>query len=330
MLKILLISDTHGNLDLINEKVRLTKANMVIHAGDFGFYTRESIRYLSPRELRLLVVHSPVIQHYEIDKQTSRETLIEIVERHRLLGDFEDYLNGQKEFEVPVYAVWGNHEDLRCIRQLRSDNPVKNLHLLDENNFYNIQDGQESAFNLFGIGGNFLVSKKLFDQSMGGQGGKVWSTLHQFGALYQRLKKKSSPSIFVSHVSPGKEPLLVKLMAHYLPNIWISGHMGAPYHCVWNEFTIREFHETKQLLETAINSLNEFSQHERLLTDEAKIAYELLKKELPQENQWFKKTWYINLTDAKDGYALMHVENGAFGLETISNGIHLRNMPSPT
>lgn len=323
MLKILLISDTHGNLDIINEKANITHADMVIHAGDFGFYTRDSIRHLSQRELRLLVVHSPIIQHYEIGKQTPREILVKIIEKHQLLGDFDDYLNGKKEFNVPVYAVWGNHEDLSCLKQLRSENKIKNLYLLDENSVYEVKDNHEFVFNLFGIGGNFLVGKKLFDNPIGGQGGKVWSTLHQFGVLYQRLKNKNRTSIFVSHVSPGKEPLLQKLISHFLPNIWLSGHMGAPYHCVWNEFTIREFHETKRLLESTKEILGDLSQYENLLSEEAKIAYELLHKELPPENQWYKKSWYINLTDAKDGYAVLIINNGEYSLETFSKGLKL-------
>ena len=59
MKKILLISDTHGDLDIINDRVADTNADMVIHAGDFGFYDDGSVNYLSTRELRLLVAHSP-------------------------------------------------------------------------------------------------------------------------------------------------------------------------------------------------------------------------------------------------------------------------------
>jgi predicted phosphodiesterase len=43
MRKILLISDTHGKLDTINEKILQTKADFVIHAGDFGFYDEQSL-----------------------------------------------------------------------------------------------------------------------------------------------------------------------------------------------------------------------------------------------------------------------------------------------
>ena len=37
-MRLLLISDTHGKLDIINELSAQTQADAVIHAGDFGFY----------------------------------------------------------------------------------------------------------------------------------------------------------------------------------------------------------------------------------------------------------------------------------------------------
>lgn len=56
---------------IINEKVSQTNADMVIHAGDFGFYDDQSVYRLSPRELRLSVSHSPVWRQYDVDKQTT-------------------------------------------------------------------------------------------------------------------------------------------------------------------------------------------------------------------------------------------------------------------
>jgi calcineurin-like phosphoesterase family protein len=38
MRRILLVSDTHGKIDTINEKILQTKADFVIHAGDFGLF----------------------------------------------------------------------------------------------------------------------------------------------------------------------------------------------------------------------------------------------------------------------------------------------------
>lgn len=57
-MRFLLISDTHGKLGIINELAARTKADVVIHAGDFGFYDEGSCARLADRELRLLVIHS--------------------------------------------------------------------------------------------------------------------------------------------------------------------------------------------------------------------------------------------------------------------------------
>ena len=76
MTRALLISDTHGNLDVINKLVEKTQADMVIHAGDFGFYNESSYKHISDRELLLLISHSPFWKIDPVDKTTAREKLI--------------------------------------------------------------------------------------------------------------------------------------------------------------------------------------------------------------------------------------------------------------
>lgn len=321
MHKILLISDTHGNLDRVNELASHTNADFVIHAGDFGFYDDESVKRLSPRELRLLITHSPYRNQYDVDKQTDPKIFIEIVKKHRLLGDFPDYLSGEKHFNVPVYAILGNHEDHHVLKMLRQDLQIKNLNILDETSFYEFRNDQQFEFSLYGLGGNFLPNRKLFDIPIAGRGGKVWSTLHQFGVLYNTVKHKGKPSIFVSHVSPGKEPLLTRMMIHFMPNLWLSGHMGAPFTCVWNQFTIREMHESLEWFEAEIDQVVEEQIKLDRTTDEALLAYELIKKQIPRKEFWFKKMWNINLADAKDGYAVLNYDQGRFSLETYSRGV---------
>lgn len=161
-MRILLISDTHGNIDIINQLVDKTKVDMVIHAGDFGFYDETSYEHLSTRELFLLITHSTYRNNYAIDKQSNKDALITIVKNHKLLGDFSDYLNGEKQFSVPVYTVYGNHEDVGAIKKVKKQ-PVYNFHLLDEDNIFSINENNEPAFQLFGLGGNFLVSQKRMD-----------------------------------------------------------------------------------------------------------------------------------------------------------------------
>lgn len=243
-----------------------------------------------------------------------------IVNEHQLLGHFPDYISGKKKFNVPVYAVWGNHEDVQVLKKLREGLSVNNLHVLDELNFYEFKDNDKLDFSLYGLGGNFLTSKKLFDRPIAGRCGKVWSTLDQFGALYKKVINKDKPSIFVSHVSPGKEPLLTRLMIHFMPNFWLSGHMGAPYTCVWNQFTIHEMDEALAWLQADSSFIEEYYKA-GLLSEEAAIAYELVKQPISKSDSWFKKIWNINLPDMKDGYAILNIEGTKFSLETYSSGL---------
>ncbi len=314
-MRVLLVSDTHGNLDIINQLVEVTNADLVIHAGDFGFYDESSYRHLSTRELLLLAKHSHKGK-FSVDKQTSRNDLVEIVKNNKLLGDYPDYLNHRKIFKVPVYAVYGNHEDVGVIRAFKENNSIANLNLLDEDTIYPVYDKEELAFRIFGLGGNFLVGQKLLKRPIAGNAGKVWATLHQFGVLYQKLEKKTKPTIFVSHVSPGKEPLLTRLLIHFLPNFWISGHMGAPYTCVWNQFTIREMDESLAWFDSELDQLEALSLDN--ITPEAKLAFDLMKREIQRDEYWFKKLWNINLPDAKDGYAVLNYEEGRFFLENFN------------
>jgi len=325
MYKILLLSDTHGKLDIINELAIQTKADFIIHAGDFGFYDELSIKRLSQRELRLLVTHSQVRNQYKIDKQTDRKILMDIVNNHKLLGDFPNYISGEKRFIVPVYAVYGNHEDVQVLKKIREGLQVENLNMLDEQNVYSFSNNENLEFTLYGLGGNFLVSKKLFDKPIAGNSGKVWATLHQFGVLYNNVKHKGKASIFVSHVSPGKEPLLTRLISNFMPNFWISGHMGAPYTCVWNQFTIREMNESLDWLQVNLDLIEE-QYTVGQFTEEVGIALELIKRTIPKKDYWFKKMWNINLPDAKDGYALLNYDNGRFSLETYSRGMRYLNL----
>lgn len=322
MRRILLLSDTHGRLDTINEIAHQTNADLVIHAGDFGFYDERSVYRLSHRELRLLITHSALRNKYPVDANTNREQLIDIIKNHRLLGDFSDYISGNKKFLVPVYAVWGNHEDVQVLKNIRGGLYINNLFMLDENHFYKFENNDELLFSLYGLGGNFLMSKKLFDQPIAGRCGKVWSTLHQFGVLYKSVMHKGKPSIFVSHVSPGKEPLLTRLISNLMPNFWISGHMGAPFTCVWNQFTIRELNEALEWLNVDISLIEEQFKL-GLLSGEALLAFEVIKRDVPKKDYWFKKMWNINLPDAKDGYAILNYEDGRFSLETHAKGIQL-------
>lgn len=306
-MKILLVSDTHGNLNELEELIQKTHVDAVIHAGDFGFYDSESVHRLQTRELFLLLVHSPFQKEYAVSREMPRERLIEIIQEKRLLGDFPDYLAGKKKFSVPIYAVWGNHEDLVVVEALRKKHSVHNLFLLDENHFYQLE-----GLRIFGIGGNWLP-QKLFDPPLAGKGGKLWASLSQFGSLYQKLKEETGPAVFVSHVSPGKEPLLVRLMSQFKYDLWISGHMGAPYPCLWNGFTVRNPHEELAWLSPSL----EVPSTE--LSEDTRLALDLLQKP-PLNRDPLSDPWFLNLPDIGDGHALLTLDEGRLSLATFGKG----------
>ncbi len=52
-MRLLLISDTHGRLGIINELAGHVRADVVIYAGDFGFFDDGGSERLLDRALRL-------------------------------------------------------------------------------------------------------------------------------------------------------------------------------------------------------------------------------------------------------------------------------------
>lgn len=118
-MRFLLVSDTHGQLKILNELAERTQSDAVTHAGDFGFYDEESYGQLSQRELRLLIAHSDLPQ-----KEKNRILGLAASEQaaaartHGLAGEFHAFISGTESFRVPVYAVWGNHEDKDVVDRL--------------------------------------------------------------------------------------------------------------------------------------------------------------------------------------------------------------------
>lgn len=234
--------------------------------------------------------------------------------RLSIFGDFEDYYFGKKEFDVPVYAVFGNHEDSEVVQELQRGHQIKNLHLLDENHQYVVNE----CFQLFGLGGNFLLNKKAYESTFQGVGGKVQCTFHQLGKLMKNVERSSLPAICVSHVSPGKEPLLSRLFAHLAPECWISGHMGAPFPCVWNQETIRRWKE----IEVWMGDLPEIESRDNF-TKETLYALEKMEAPLENHHDWVRRTWNINLPDFHEGHALLVMDKRKWSLESFG----VRNIP---
>ena len=133
-MRILLIPDTHGNLRQINDLARATNADVVLHAGDFGFSDDASADRLRDRELSLRLIHSEFGPELRAaGKRLSRTEMVSFIREKCPLSELPRFLRGEDRFDVPVYAVWGNYEDVEVINAFRSGKySVENLHVVDE------------------------------------------------------------------------------------------------------------------------------------------------------------------------------------------------------
>ncbi len=326
-LRLLLLSDTHGQVGVINDLARKTGADAVLHAGDFGFYDEGSYDRLSDRELRLQVMHSDLPKE-ENDRLLAlpADARPSALKAALPLSEFPDYLAGRKRFDVPVYAVWGNHEDLDVVDRLfRGELQVENLHLLHHRQAFRIGPAL-----VYGLGGNLLVGAKLLQRPLAGGSGRIWSTLSQYADLVETVERKSEhpgPRILVSHVSPGKEPFIEYLAARTRSDWTISGHMGAPAAMIWNPFAIREVDEAETHLQNGIDAVRRACM-EAAGADSAAVV-SLLDRfgPLPGERiymgrrthapRWYRDMTHINLPDAHVGYAVLTIRGKRVRIETF-------------
>ena len=224
-----LISYTQGKtIELIPAYAEEAKADICIHAGDFGFYDSASLDALSNEEIRLLVRHSilPDEQKAVLD-QTPPEERKEALKQNHLLGCFPDFLEEKKQFERPVYATWGNHDDAEIVLRLIKD-PIANLRILHEKTFFDLGD-----IVLLGVGGNCVPHKAFTQNCKKGLPGAQCRPTSVFSQYVRLLKTaRTVPAdkhiILVTHVSPLVEPFLELLVRKIGAALTISGHMGRP------------------------------------------------------------------------------------------------------
>ncbi len=329
--RFLLLSDTHGKLGVINDLAAEVGADAVIHAGDFGFYDEGSYERLSERELRLHIAHSALDAARKTEiLGLSHEERIEACREMCPLSELPMYLDGRLRFEIPVYAVWGNHEDKKVVESfVRGDLEVENLHLLTHCTTFRVGPAL-----VYGLGGNFLPGTKLMQSPIAGGAGRVWSTLSQYVELTQTVdgqKDESSTRIFVSHVSPGKEPFVESIAARTSANFTVSGHMGAPYPMVWNPFAVRSVEEASQTLRRGILEIKKACLEARG-SETAKVehAFSVIDK-IPETEarlgrgvkvpRWYCKMTHINLPDADVGYAVMELTDEGAEVRTSPRSV---------
>jgi predicted phosphodiesterase len=329
-MRILLVSDTHGRLGQMDALALKLDCDAVIHAGDFGFYDGESVERLSEREINLHIAHADLGQ---AEKATALGLTLgerrDLVRERLPLSDLPLYLAGERRFSRPLYAVWGNHEDVDVVRKFhRGEYAVPNLHVLHEESSFPVGECM-----VVGLGGNLLTGRKLFQGAIAGGGGKVWSTLQQYLRLIDRSESAGAEApirVMVSHVSPGKEPLVTIAAAAMGASLVVSGHMGAPYPMGWNEFAIREPDESVMRLRKYIALL---ASHAETIGGAAQEAVGALANHLERSigrtvamgrgavaPRWYRDLHFLNLPDCDVGHAVLVVENGSFRIESLTAG----------
>ena len=317
-MKVLLVTDTHGKLDALNDLARENLADAVIHAGDFGFYDDASVDRLSERELKLHIVHSDLRRSAkEHLLSRSRDYQREFVRDRLPLSDLPRFLTGEGRFETPVYAVWGNHEDVEVVRRFHNGEcAIKGLHVLHNQATFHLE-----GLHIFGLGGNVLIGSKFFQQPIAGGGGRIWSVLVQYLHLLETVRanaQEREKRILVSHVSSGKEAFITLVGIHAGADLIVSGHMGPPFSMVWNDFAVRSPEEAvsrvqQRLLEVeqACESLNArvVDRYKDIISHLADLPCDRIscgrRQDVPA---WYLNMFNVNLPDASSGYALLETD----------------------
>ena len=297
-MKILLISDTHGrNIDLISAYAEEMKADICIHAGDFGFYDNASIDAMSQRELFLQLKHSDISEDRKVCLlQKSAKEWITLIRKERTLGNFSDFLSDKMRFGWSIYATWGNHDDAQVVLQMIKS-PIRNLQIISENTYYDMGD-----FVIIGVGGNCTPAKSFTKKYNGlpGPQCRPESVLSQYVNLLKTAGQipAGKRKILVTHVSPLVEPFIELVAWQIGADISVSGHMGRKNGETGVTDSSRLYH-LKQIYEKLLS-----------LYPEAKEELQLFSP-LTKDHS----VQHINLPDADDGYGRLEWTDGNFSYE---------------
>jgi hypothetical protein len=210
-------------------------------------------------------------------------------------------------------------------RLFSGDITVENLHILHHRQSYQVGP----AF-IFGLGGNLLPGSKMMQRPIAGGGGKIWSTVSQYADLVETVERNAAvtgPRIFVSHVSPGKEPFAELIGARTRADFTVSGHMGAPTCMVWNPFAVSTVEEAEKRLQCGFDAVKN-SCLDTVKPDVSRAAESLeFIGRVPEDTvdlgrgikapRWYRHMTHINLPDAHIGYTSIDIVETGIKLQTF-------------
>ncbi|GAO51493.1 hypothetical protein G7K_5593-t1 [Saitoella complicata NRRL Y-17804] len=350
--RILCIADVRGNLSQINDLARESRADVVLHTGDFGFYDESSLERITDKTLRHVIQYSPLIppssrHQFPTNPSTPTNQLRQAITSSStpILSELPLFLAGAKRFEVPVYTVWGACEDVRVIEKFRAgEYRIPNFHLVDEHSSWMIDLGG-CKLRLLGLGGA-VVTHKLFDNGEGrttiaGGQGTMWTTILQMGELLDtaaRVFDYSETRVFISHASPGREGLLAQLALTLKADFTVSAGLHFRYASSYNDFSVHPSHDhfRAKLISARAGFMDVWetvrgqveasvSDTQRVLLDNVLEMVNRMPKstdESAKEDASFKNMWNFNLSDAAFGWVVLGVEGGRVSAEMKAQGFN--------
>ncbi|MDF1537951.1 MAG: metallophosphoesterase [Candidatus Thorarchaeota archaeon] len=326
-MRILVISDTHGHLQQVNQLIEKHSIDAVIHCGDLGFLSNSRAKGIPDRELALLVHHSHLKEEVNIWDLDYDDKLRFVLE-NGLLGDLDSYITEEKTFNVPIYTVQGNHDDYRVVQDILSGKtPIPNLYVITPKSDIVLDDW----IRLVGVGGNMNIHSFLSQRKKH----SFHSRIHfdHWVQVYKTLeeKRKDGEKVwFITHVSPGKQPILELLSIHLRPDLWFSGHMGVP---MPHHYSLMTVYETRQFIRRVRPSIDVLKSNMEKLVNEPSKDNRRLKgfeeylhllrlpeemNEVPLDDQslreprgfskWMRGAFFFNLPDAVRGNILIDTD----------------------
>lgn len=335
------ITETKGHLRHINEIVKRHNAKAVIHTGDFGFYDKDSYKNISSKELRHMTQYGPIPSYLRSKLFRMNDYDLRAACSDIRLSELELFLTGKEQFDVPVYVVWGNQEDIAVVKKFNDGTyQIPNLFLLNQDASFVIPAGNQNI-RLFGTGGSFLYHK-FFDIGQGtpivsGAEGSMWATLIQIGNLIELGERYNDPNevrVLVCHVPPGKEGLVNQIAMALKVDFTITGALHGKFPHCYTDFSVRTLanyleHTSlarmelprlwKHIQDTiGVDKINssDFAAIERVMSVVQKV---------PSSEEELKHIYHLNLTDAKTGYVLFTVTGDNISLlPMIDQGWNVR------
>lgn len=197
MTKIAFVGDVHGKIDLMQDRVISTDADIIIQVGDLGTFVSEE----------------------KMDKPTRK---------YDGMGDLIQYYTNKKRFLIPTYFIKGNHDDYEIIEEIKQ-NKIHNLHYLENSNVYEI-----AGLKIGVLGGSY--SGKCYNLDKNDPELKGRRQRHFNHQAVEYILKQKNLDVIVGHEGPLGANIRVKfnqecgcdkiteLIHEVQPKYYICGH----------------------------------------------------------------------------------------------------------